>query len=139
MANLIPEKNHPPIANGGENQTVTLPENIVILNGQESSDDHGIKEYFWTQIELVSVESFVSGDSSANIGFCYIRGPKMSEIVNKDQMKATASKLVKGVYKFELNVTDANGLSDAAFVFVTVLEGRKSFIDRLLFIMYVCM
>lgn len=38
---------YPPVANAGPNQTITLPQNTIILNGNQSSDDHQIVLYEW--------------------------------------------------------------------------------------------
>ncbi|GAB5571178.1 dyslexia-associated protein KIAA0319-like protein homolog isoform X1 [Prionailurus iriomotensis] len=39
---------HPPVANAGPNQTITLPQNAMCLNGNWSSDDHHIVLYEWS-------------------------------------------------------------------------------------------
>ncbi|XP_032545482.1 dyslexia-associated protein KIAA0319 homolog isoform X3 [Chiroxiphia lanceolata] len=39
---------YPPIANAGPNQAVTLPQNFITLNGNQSSDDHEIVSYEWS-------------------------------------------------------------------------------------------
>lgn len=39
---------YPPIANAGPNQAVTLPQNSITLNGNQSSDDHEIVSYEWS-------------------------------------------------------------------------------------------
>ena len=38
---------YPPTANAGPNQEITLPQNSIILNGNQSSDDHGIVSFEW--------------------------------------------------------------------------------------------
>ncbi|XP_047589997.1 dyslexia-associated protein KIAA0319 homolog isoform X2 [Lutra lutra] len=39
---------HPPVANAGPDQTITLPQNSITLNGNQSSDDHQIVVYEWS-------------------------------------------------------------------------------------------
>ncbi|XP_059035449.1 dyslexia-associated protein KIAA0319 homolog isoform X2 [Mustela lutreola] len=39
---------HPPVANAGPDQTITLPQNSITLNGNQSSDDHQIVLYEWS-------------------------------------------------------------------------------------------
>lgn len=39
---------YPPVANAGPNQTITLPQNTITLNGNQSSDDHQIVLYEWS-------------------------------------------------------------------------------------------
>ena len=45
-----PEKNQPPVANAGNNQTVFYPTTTTNLNGSLSSDDYRIDRYQWTQL-----------------------------------------------------------------------------------------
>lgn len=43
-----------PVANGGGNRTVILPESSLVLEG-DATDDGQIKLYNWTQIRLVEI------------------------------------------------------------------------------------
>lgn len=43
------EKNTPPVANAGGDQSITLPVSAIYLNGTKSSDDLGIVRYTWTR------------------------------------------------------------------------------------------
>lgn len=43
------EKNTPPVAHAGGDQSITLPQNTIYLNGSQSSDDLGIVMYEWTR------------------------------------------------------------------------------------------
>lgn len=43
------EKNSPPVAHAGGDQSVTLPQNAIYLNGSQSTDDLGIAKYEWTR------------------------------------------------------------------------------------------
>lgn len=46
---VVQEKNTPPVANAGGDQTITMPTNMLVLNGTRSSDDLGIVRYSWTR------------------------------------------------------------------------------------------
>ncbi|MBS1921319.1 MAG: hypothetical protein JST17_13795 [Bacteroidetes bacterium] len=92
-------KNQPPVANAGTDQTITLPTNIITLDGSASTDpDNNIKSYLWTKIS----------------------GPSSFTIIHRDAVQTPASDLVKGIYEFELKVTDSSGLSDRDTVTITV-------------------
>jgi hypothetical protein len=81
--------NHPPVANAGPDQTITLPTNSVTLDGNGSVDpDNNITNYVWAKI---------SGPSSFNID-------------NANAVQTQVTNLVEGVYQFELKVTDAGML-----------------------------
>lgn len=85
------EHNHPPVAHAGADQTITLPNNSVNVDGSLSSDpDNNISSYQWTKL---------SGPSSFNI-------------TNANAVTTHVPNLVEGVYEFELKVTDASGLFD---------------------------
>ena len=89
----------PPTANAGAAQAITLPNNVVTLNGSGSSDPSGtITGYAWTE---------VSGPNAASLG-------------SASGVSTTAGGLVQGTYVFQLTVTDNNGLSGTANVTVTV-------------------
>jgi len=91
--------NHPPIANAGADQTITLPTNTVNLNGSGSSDpDNNITGYIWTKIS----------------------GPATFNISNGAAVQTQATSLAQGVYQFELKVTDAGGLLSRDTMQVTV-------------------
>lgn len=46
---LFIEKNTPPVAHAGGDQSITLPTNTIYMNGSKSSDDLGIVKYEWTR------------------------------------------------------------------------------------------
>ncbi|XP_026147391.1 kunitz-type protease inhibitor 1b [Carassius auratus] len=97
-------KDSPPIANAGRD-VVVQPNGEVLLNGIESWDDKKIISYEW---------SLVSGNKSVHV-----------EKTNlPDQVKV--SRLVPGVYKFKLTVTDSGHHSDSANVTVLVLTPEQS-------------
>src|SRR5215204_4187918 len=81
--------NHPPIANAGTDQTITLPANTINLDGSASSDpENNITSYIWTKIT----------------------GPSSFNIANTIAAQTQVTNLVQGVYQFELKVTDAGAL-----------------------------
>lgn len=83
------QPNRPPVANAGADQTISLPVNIITLDGTGSTDpDNNITDYVWTKI---------SGPSSYNI-------------VNANAVQTQVTNLVQGIYLFELKVTDAGSL-----------------------------
>ncbi|MEO6611072.1 MAG: hypothetical protein ABIT05_00215 [Chitinophagaceae bacterium] len=91
--------NHPPIARAGADQLIILPVNNTILNGTSSSDpDNDITNYSWTKI----------------------LGPLSFNIANSNTPQTEVINLVKGIYLFELKVTDAGGMVSKDTVEVSV-------------------
>ncbi len=102
--------NRPPIADAGNDTTIILPVNSIILNGSGSTDpDNNITGYAWTKI---------SGPSSFNI-------------VNANAVQTQVTNLVEGVYLFELKVTDAGGLFSKDTIQVTVQPAQQDVCDLL--------
>ena len=101
--------NKVPISNAGDDQTITLPTNSVIIDGNGSTDpDNNITSFVWTKI---------SGPSSFNFG-------------NTNIAQTQVANLIEGVYQFELKVIDAGGLNDKDTVQVTVNpETNNSSVD----------
>ncbi|KAK2883740.1 hypothetical protein QQF64_016536 [Cirrhinus molitorella] len=93
-----------PIANPGRD-VVVQPNEEVLLNGIESWDDRKIIKYQW---------SLISGDEYVQI--------EKTDL--PDQVRV--SKLVPGVYKFKLTVTNSAQRSDSAEVTVLVLTLAQS-------------
>jgi hypothetical protein len=92
--------NRPPVANAGDDQTITLPLNFVNLDGSGSTDpDNNITNYTWAKI---------SGPSSFNI-------------VNISAVQTQVNNLVQGVYQFEISVVDSGGLISKDTMQVTVV------------------
>ena len=99
IVDAVVTTNHPPVANAGADQTITLPTNTVNLDGSTSSDpDNNITGYLWTKI---------SGPSSFNIA-------------NPSAVQTPVTNLEQGVYQFELKVTDDKGLFAKDTMQVTV-------------------
>jgi len=92
------QSNHPPTANAGSNQVITLPANSVTLSGSGTDADGKIASYQWRK---------VSGPSEYNIS-------------SSTKAKTSVDNLVEGSYEFELTVTDNSGATAKATVQVTV-------------------
>ncbi|MEO7483222.1 MAG: hypothetical protein ABIT81_05645, partial [Ferruginibacter sp.] len=76
-----PAVNQPPIANAGADQTITLPIDSVLLNGNLSFDPDGtIVSYQWAKIS----------------------GPAAYNISNPTSVQIKVDQLVQGNYQFEL-------------------------------------
>ena len=81
--------NKAPTANAGPDQIITLPVNSLQLSGSGSDVDGTIAGYVWTKIA----------------------GPSGFILVNSSSATASISNLVKGTYKFQLEVTDDKGVT----------------------------
>jgi hypothetical protein len=82
--------NHPPIANAGADQAITIPTNTVNLDGSGSTDpENNITGYIWSKIS----------------------GPSSFTISNMNAVQTQVANLVQGIYQFELKVTDNSGLN----------------------------
>lgn len=46
---VVQEKNSPPVANAGGDQSITLPVSAIYFNGSSSSDDLSVVKYQWTR------------------------------------------------------------------------------------------
>ncbi|CAH2284496.1 dyslexia-associated KIAA0319 homolog isoform X1 [Pelobates cultripes] len=91
---------YPPLANAGPNQVITLPQNYITLNGNESSDDHQIVSYKWS----------LSPNSKGKI-------VAMKGVISP-YLQATAMEV--GNYTFQLSVTDSSNQQSVADVTVIV-------------------
>ena len=91
--------NEPPIADAGEDQEITLPNNSIVLNGSGTDPDGGsITAYLWTQVS----------------------GPNTASLSGEDTPDLTASDLIEGEYVFRLTVTDDENDTGSDDVTVTV-------------------
>lgn len=67
------EKNTPPVAHAGGDQTVTLPTNTIYMNGSQSSDDLGIVKYEWqrdgTSLAIGTIVGKSDHESVLVVGF----------------------------------------------------------------------
>ena len=91
--------NIPPVSAAGSDVERTLPQNSVVMNGSGSSDaDGSITSYQWTRLS----------------------GPLQYSISSATSVSPTISNLVKGVYEFQLQVTDNRGATGSDVVRITV-------------------
>jgi hypothetical protein len=91
--------NQAPVANAGNNQTITAPLNSIALNGSSSFDPDGTIIYYgWNQVS----------------------GPSTAALTNGETTTPTVSGLIVGTYAFQLMVTDNNGSTSYDQVTVTV-------------------
>ena len=102
---IVPGSDNVPIAFAGDDQTITLPNNSLILDGSASDPDGGgIVSYIWTQI---------SGPTSANFSSMNIADPNVSD-------------LEEGDYIFRLTATDDEGDIGSDDVTITVASEPSS-------------
>ncbi|WP_276166308.1 PKD domain-containing protein [Zobellia alginiliquefaciens] len=87
-----------PIANAGQDQSIVLPTDEVVLNGSGSDPDGGAVSYQWAQ---------VSGPNAATL----------SSVMNSE---LNASNLIEGSYVFRLTITDDENQANSDEVGVTV-------------------
>jgi alpha-tubulin suppressor-like RCC1 family protein len=87
-----------PVVSAGVSQTITLPTSSVTLAGTASELNGTIVSYSWTQVS----------------------GPSTATIASAGQLSTVVSGLVQGVYRFQLLVKDALGITASATVQVTV-------------------
>jgi len=90
--------NQPPVASAGSNQTISLPQNTLNLNGSGSDPDGSIASYLWSKVS----------------------GPAVT-LANQTTPVVTLSALVEGTYVFRLTVTDNLAATGQADVTVIVL------------------
>jgi parallel beta-helix repeat protein len=89
--NAPSQGNMAPVANAGPDVTITLPENIALLDGSLSRDPDGkIVRYAWHKIS----------------------GPNGGTIKYKDLSQTNAQLLIEGTFVLALTVTDDNGATD---------------------------
>ncbi|MBE2230861.1 MAG: tandem-95 repeat protein [Chitinophagaceae bacterium] len=91
--------NQAPVANAGNDQTITLPLNTITLNGSGSDPDGTISSYQWNKIA----------------------GPASFNISSATAAQTAVLSLVQGTYQFELTVTDNLGASDKDTINISVL------------------
>src|SRR5690606_2197504 len=102
--NPAPEpENLAPIADAGEDKTLTLPENNTTLKGYAEDKDGEIITYLWTKVS----------------------GPEVT-MTDRDKLNLTLDNLVAGIYTFRLTVTDNEGETAFDEVKVTVKEDQAS-------------
>lgn len=96
---VVMPPNTAPVANAGNDITLTLPANSTTLNGSGTDADGNAFTYQWTKIE----------------------GPASFTIADMNAASTGLSNLAEGVYKFVLTVTDIYNASDKDTVTVSVM------------------
>ena len=96
--------NQLPVAIAGTAQTITLPKNSVSLSGSGTDSDGTIVNYFWTKIS----------------------GPTSYNILNPSSANTDIINLEKGIYQFQLKVTDNNGATATDVIKITVNEAPNT-------------
>lgn len=92
------EPNKPPVANAGNDSTITLPLDSVRITGEGSDADGQIASYLWTKIS----------------------GPEGSLMDAKNAPQVSISGLMHGMYIFRLTVTDDKGATATDDVTIVV-------------------
>lgn len=95
VANLLP------VVNAGQDQSITIPENTVLLSGTAIDNDGSITAVQWRQLA----------------------GPSNAVIVSANTLQTTVSGLHIGSYQFELMATDNVGGVSRDSVLVLVKRG----------------
>ncbi|KAJ8910157.1 hypothetical protein NQ315_007486 [Exocentrus adspersus] len=98
-----PPTNKPPVANAGENQTISLPQTWIVVDASNSTDDNKIMEFKWEQIEGPSTVTFRNANSS----------------------KTNVTGLTKGLYIFRVTVTDDNKNIASDKLYITVNQNKN--------------
>ncbi|XP_068951150.1 dyslexia-associated protein KIAA0319 homolog [Petaurus breviceps papuanus] len=97
---------YPPLANAGPNQVITLPQNFITLNGNQSSDDHQIVSYEW---------SLSQHSKSKAVAMQGMRTPYLH-----------LSAMQEGDYTFQLIITDSSRQQSTSEVTVIVQPENNS-------------
>ncbi|QCK13901.1 PKD domain-containing protein [Mangrovivirga cuniculi] len=95
---IVSSSNQNPVVNAGQDKTVTLPTNTVVLNATASDNDGSIVSYFWGQIE----------------------GPNTVGLANYETSEVTVNNLIAGTYSFRVVVEDDQGATASDVVNVVV-------------------
>ena len=96
--------NIPPVANAGDDISITLPPNNTTITGSGTDADGTIVSYLWEKIS----------------------GPAGGTIVSAGTASTEITGLVFGVYEYRLTVTDDDGATDSDVMKLTVGEGRRA-------------
>jgi len=97
--------NHPPVANAGKDSTIILPASSFTLDGRGSTDlDNNIMSYSWSKIS----------------------GPSLFNIIDANSAQTQVTDLEKGIYLFELKVTDSDGLFSKDTIQVSVIDSSTT-------------
>ncbi len=94
-----PESNKAPVANAGNDTTLRLPVNSILLDASRSSDDVFIVSYRWTKLA----------------------GPTSFKISNENVAQTLATDLTEGEYIIELEVKDNTLKSSKDLLVINVI------------------
>ena len=95
--NPQPPVNQAPVADAGEDQSITLPSNSITIKGSGTDLDGTIASYTWIKVS----------------------GPAVT-MANSDKASLDLSNLLEGTYKFRLTVTDDDGAAASDEMQLTV-------------------
>jgi poly(3-hydroxybutyrate) depolymerase len=105
LVTVLPAPNQKPVAQAGNDITIRLPVNSVLLDGSLSTDPDGIIEkFYWTKLE----------------------GPKEALIMNAGTATTTIVGLQEGEYRFRLTVTDDAGETNFDDVTISVVAPQNA-------------
>ncbi|TXE07509.1 carbohydrate-binding protein [Gelidibacter salicanalis] len=96
--------NQEPLTDAGEDQTLSLPTNTIILSGSGSDPAGGAVSFIWTQVDGASTATLSGNDTS----------------------ELSVNNLVVGDYKFKLTVTNDKGVQKSDEVNVKVLAAASA-------------
>lgn len=94
----VPPPNEPPVANAGEDQTISLPTTTATLTGTGIDPDGTIAGYAWVKIS----------------------GPTGGSITSPTSASTGITGLQQGTYAYQLTVTDNSGATGSDFVQIIV-------------------
>ncbi len=105
------KRNTAPVADAGSDIMISILSTSIVLSGSAWDNDYNIKSHEWAKIS----------------------GPVSYSIEKPASLKTKVQNLVKGVYQFELTVTDKEGLTskDTTAVFVNELGVSKKIFQNL--------
>lgn len=98
-----PPTNQPPVAEAGDNITISLPQTWVVVDAGQSKDDNKITAFRWEQVE----------------------GPSTVNFINANMSKSNVTGLTKGQYIFKVFVTDDNKNIADDVVYITVEQNSN--------------
>ena len=98
LCKTCPDSNKTPVANAGNDTTIKLPVNSILLDASRSFDDVSIMAYKWTRLT----------------------GPPSFKISNENASQTLVTELTEGEYIIQLEVTDNTLKSDKDLLVVDV-------------------
>lgn len=115
---VVHVRNTPPIANAGGDQSLTMPVNLLTVNGSKSSDDLRIVSYSWSREK----SSLAAGDVVSPPGAAYL----------------SVANVIPGRYVFKLTVSDDQGATaeDVVRVIVHPDQNLLNLVDLTMVIEY---